>query len=118
MDTISTRLQQLEVLVQSIVGTLEAEKEAVVFAQQKLELVHPPFLLLLCFSIRALSQDRQRVVDSDARQSDMVKLDVGGSYFHVSRKVLTTQPDCLLESLFSGRFRIEAQADGSIFLDR
>ena len=58
------------------------------------------------------------MVDSDARQSDMIKLDVGGSSFHVSRKVLTTHPDCLLESMFSGRFRIEAQADGSVFLDR
>ena len=63
-------------------------------------------------------QDRKRVVDSNARQADKMKLDVGGSCFHVSRKVLTSQPDCLLDSLFSGRFRIETQADGSIFLDR
>ena len=68
--------------------------------------------------MHVLSQDQQRVVDSNARQTDKVKLDVGGSYFHVSRKVLTSQRDCLLDSLFSGRFRIETQVDGSIFLDR
>ena len=68
--------------------------------------------------MHALSQDRQRVFDSNARQTDKMKLDVGGSYFHVSRKVLTSQPDCLLDSLFSGRFRIETQADGSVFIDR
>ena len=73
---------------------------------------------VVVFEYACLSQDRQRVVDSDARQSDVIKLDVGGSHFHVSRKVLIKHPDSLLESMFSGRFRIEAQADGSIFLDR
>ena len=58
------------------------------------------------------------MADVNAMQHDMVQLDVGGSHFHVTRKVLTSQPDCLLESLFSGRFRVETQADGSIFLDR
>ena len=33
-------------------------------------------------------------------------------------KVLTAQPNSMLDSLFSGRFRIDTQADGSIFLDR
>ena len=57
-------------------------------------------------------------MDSDARQGDMINVDVGGTHFHVSRAVLTRQPDCLLDSLFSGRFHIDHQADGSIFIDR
>ena len=48
----------------------------------------------------------------------MVKLDVGGTCFHVYRSVLTAQSDNLLNSLFSGHFRIDTQADGSIFIDR
>ena len=65
-----------------------------------------------------LTQDRQRVVDNNARQNDMVKLDVGVSGFHVWRTLLTSQPDCLLQYLFSGRFMIETQPNGSVFLDR
>ena len=63
-------------------------------------------------------QERQRFGDSDARQGDIIKLDVGGRNFHVTRSDVTKQLDCLLESMFSGCFRIEAQANGSIFLDR
>ena len=58
------------------------------------------------------------MVDSDALQSDLINVDVGGTHFHVSRGVLSSQPNCLLDSLFSGRFRIDHQADGSVFIDR
>ena len=63
-------------------------------------------------------QERQRVAASNINQSDLIKVDVGGSQFHVSRSTLTAQPDSLLDSLFSGRFRIDTQADSSVFIDR
>ena len=52
------------------------------------------------------------------RQREVVKVDVGGSHFDVSRSVLLAQPDSLLDSLFGGRFRIDTQADSSVFIDR
>ena len=63
-------------------------------------------------------QEKQRVADTTARQSDVVKVDVGGTKFHASRSVLTAEPDSLLDSLFSRRFHVDTQADGSVFIDR
>ena len=77
-----------------------------------------PLCALDCGHMSAFAQDRSRVAESNARQSDRVKLDVGGCFFHVSRKVLTAQCDSMLDSLFSGRFQIDTQADGSVFIDR
>ena len=42
MDLIAARIQQLEVLAESIVAALKEEKELLLVAQQQLELVHPP----------------------------------------------------------------------------
>ena len=55
---------------------------------------------------------------NNMKQSEVMKVDVGGSTFHVSRSVLVAEPDSLLDSLFSGRFHIDTQADGSVFIDR
>ena len=116
MDVIDARMQQLRVLVESIVTAMKEERDTLHFARQQFELVHPhPHS---CLSMPASPKDQRRVADSDARQSDLVKLDVGGSHFHVSRKVLTSEADNLLESLFSGRFKVETQADGTVFIDR
>ena len=48
MDTIGTSLQQLWVLVESIVNTLKEEKGALLLAQQQFELVHPPPFVAEC----------------------------------------------------------------------
>ena len=63
-------------------------------------------------------QEKQLVAANNVRQSEVMKVDVGGSSFHVSRSTLVAQPNSLLDSLFSGRFRIDTQADGSLFIDR
>ena len=55
---------------------------------------------------------------SNVLQTDRIKLDVGGGQFHVSRSVLLTERNSLLDSLFSGRFRVDMQTDGSLFIDR
>ena len=120
MDAIDGQLQQLQELFQNILTTLRREKEELHVVCHQFELVYTVALLLLmpqCF-LHVTNQEKQRVVDSDARQTDMVKLDVGGTCFHVCRSVLTAQSDNLLNSLFSGHFRIDTQADGSVFLDR
>ena len=120
MDAIDDQLLQLQELFQNIVRTLKREKEELHVACRHFELVCTITLLLpmpQCFS-HATNQEKQRVADSDARQTDMVKLDVGGTCFHVYRNVLTAQSDNLLNTLFSGHFRIDTQADGSTFIDR
>ena len=58
------------------------------------------------------------MADTAVKQSDVVNVDVGGTHFHVSRSVLMAESNSLLDSLFSGRFHVDTQADGSIFLDR
>ena len=63
-------------------------------------------------------QERQQVAASNVLQTDCIKVDVGGTLFHVSRSILTSEPNSLLDSLFSGRFRVDTQADNSIFIDR
>ena len=55
---------------------------------------------------------------SNVLQTDCIKVDVGGTMFHVSRSILTSEPNSFLDSLFSGRFRVDTQADNSIFIDR
>ena len=65
-----------------------------------------------------LPKEQKLVADCNAKQADVMRLDVGGTNFHVSRHVLTSQPDCMLDSMFSGRFHLETQADGTIFIDR
>ena len=120
MDAIDGQLQQLQELFQNIVTTLRREKEELHVACHQFELVYTIKLLLPMahnFS-HATNQEKQQVADSDARQKDIVKLDVGGTCFHVCRSVLTAQSDNLLNSLFSGRFRIDTQADGTVFIDR
>ena len=58
------------------------------------------------------------VVNSNARQADVLRLDVGGTNFHVSRHVLASEPNSMLNAMFSGRFHLDTQADGTIFIDR
>jgi len=133
MDSIDASLQQLQELFQFIVGTLRREQEALHAACQQFELVCPTaqtlsnvhhVWILHTFRTRmharahTRTQERQVVVDTCAKQTDVVKMDVGGTHFHVSRSVLTSQSNCLLDSLFSGRFRVDTQEDGTVFIDR
>ena len=58
------------------------------------------------------------MVSSNVLQPQCIKVDVGGSLFHVSRSILTAEPNSVLDPLFSGRFRVNTQADNLIFIDR
>eukprot|EP00656_Telonema_subtile_P004168 TRINITY_DN11894_c0_g1_i1.p1 TRINITY_DN11894_c0_g1~~TRINITY_DN11894_c0_g1_i1.p1 ORF type:complete len:304 (+),score=94.88 TRINITY_DN11894_c0_g1_i1:117-1028(+) len=50
--------------------------------------------------------------------ADKIKLDVGGCRYATSLSTLTSQPESLLWSMFSGRFKLEKDDDGCYFLDR
>lgn len=49
--------------------------------------------------------------------SSRIKLDVGGRIFHVSRETLIKQ-DSFFSSMFSGKFSIMPESDGTYFIDR
>ena len=115
MDTIDANLEQLQMLFDNVVATLRKEKEELRDAQECFEVVST---LTLCHTVHVsilsllLKQEKHLVAASNVRQSEVMKVDVGGTSFHVSRSILVAQPNCLLDSLFSGRFHIDTQADG------
>ena len=117
MDTFDASLDRLQELFKNMVESLREEKKELHVAQKRFELVSVITLHTSILSLLA-KQEKQLVAANNVKQSEIMKVDVGGSNFHVSRSVLLAQPDCLLDSLFSGRFRIDTQADGSVFIDR
>ena len=54
----------------------------------------------------------------DVHFSDVVKLNVGGHIFVTSITTLQKDPDSMLAAMFSGRFDVVKQDDGSYFIDR
>jgi len=51
-------------------------------------------------------------------QNNMIVLDVGGHRFTTSRQTLTSIPNTYLESMFSGRYELTPNIDGTYFIDR
>jgi len=47
-----------------------------------------------------------------------ILLDVGGCHYSTTFETLTKVPDSFLEKMFSGRFPIKVNDDGSVFIDR
>jgi len=52
------------------------------------------------------------------KSSKQIKLDVGGYKFSTTLTTLTADPDCMLAAMFSGRFIVEKNEDGCVFIDR
>lgn len=52
------------------------------------------------------------------KSSKQIKLDVGGYKFTTTLTTLTADPDCMLAAMFSGRFMVERNEDGCVFIDR
>jgi len=50
--------------------------------------------------------------------SGRIKLDVGGTVFSTSLGALTSQKGSYFDSMFSGRWKVKREEDGSIFIDR
>jgi hypothetical protein len=59
--------------------------------------------------------DQVRVQLTSAKQ---VKLDVGGYKFSTTLTTLTADPDSMLAAMFSGRFPVEKNEEGCVFIDR
>ena len=51
-------------------------------------------------------------------QKSQIKLDVGGLNFVTSVEILTSDPQCLFATMFSGIHPMKQEEDGSYFIDR
>jgi hypothetical protein len=51
-------------------------------------------------------------------ESDIVILDIGGYKYKTTINTLTKYPNTYFHALFSGKYPIRKQQDGSIFIDR
>ncbi|XP_065060507.1 uncharacterized protein LOC135687784 isoform X1 [Rhopilema esculentum] len=54
----------------------------------------------------------------DVHFSEMIQLNVGGHIFKTSISTLQKYPNTILATMFSQRFKLEKQKDGSYFIDR
>jgi hypothetical protein len=66
----------------------------------------------------ALEKEKAAMEKAHTFQTSKILLDVGGRKFSTSRTTLTSVPDTYLASLFSGRFALTTDAEGSYFIDR
>lgn len=51
-------------------------------------------------------------------QESKIKLDIGGQIFSTSMQTLRRDEESMLAAMFSGRFELKKEADGSYFIDR
>ncbi len=63
------------------------------------------------------SATKKKVTDLLRTSVNVVELDVGGARFKTSISTLTST-ESMLSAMFSGRFELHRQADGSVFIDR
>lgn len=66
----------------------------------------------------ALDSEDQEPRNVQLKSSKQIKLDVGGYKFSTTLTTLTADPDSMLAAMFSGRFMVEKNEDGCVFIDR
>jgi hypothetical protein len=79
-----------------------------------------------CWDIKYLDGNTEEAVfvselvvkEKAAAPSTILKLNVGGMCFDVSRTTLTSQKDSMLEAMFSGRHNADKDDSGRYFIDR
>mmetsp|Transcript_9867 Transcript_9867/g.23977 ORF Transcript_9867/g.23977 Transcript_9867/m.23977 type:complete len:349 (-) Transcript_9867:256-1302(-) len=67
---------------------------------------------------QAFEQEKALIASTNKLTGTKIKLDVGGTHYAASRTTLTSVPGSMLESMFSGRHRLEEDEDGRYFIDR
>jgi len=65
-----------------------------------------------------LQKQRETIEDPQLLTLSKIKLDVGGTKFSTSLTTLTSQPGSMLAAMFSGRYALKKDEDGSYFIDR
>ena len=66
----------------------------------------------------ALETELQAMQQLQQAQDSRVELDVGGQRYCTSLATLRSKPGCMLSAMFSGRYALNEEADGSVFIDR
>jgi BTB/POZ domain-containing protein KCTD9 len=61
---------------------------------------------------------RERTENVQLTSSRQVKLDVGGFKYSTTLTTLTADPNSMLAAMFSGRFPVEKNEEGCVFIDR
>ncbi|EGG21796.1 BTB/POZ domain-containing protein [Cavenderia fasciculata] len=65
-----------------------------------------------------LPSDVDQQASSLINRKGMIKLNVGGVLYYTSVSTLCTDPTSMFSLMFSGRFPIQREEDGSVFIDR
>ena len=58
------------------------------------------------------------ILNVQLKSTKQIKLDVGGYKFSTTLTTMTADPDCMLAAMFSGRFIVEKNEEGYVFIDR
>eukprot|EP01006_Ploeotia_vitrea_P061222 TRINITY_DN77541_c0_g1_i1.p1 TRINITY_DN77541_c0_g1~~TRINITY_DN77541_c0_g1_i1.p1 ORF type:complete len:186 (+),score=57.10 TRINITY_DN77541_c0_g1_i1:51-608(+) len=68
---------------------------------------------------KAFEEEKAKHRDPNAKDEDIIKLDIGGKIFDVKRKVLCRVKGTKLEAIFNGNFKVKtAPKNGATFIDR
>ena len=63
-------------------------------------------------------KEKQKMTELYKIQEQKISLDIGGNKFSTSLQTLRTDSGSVFGAMFSGRYPIPKQEDGSIFIDR
>ncbi len=65
-----------------------------------------------------MAREKEFVADQQLVKAKKIKLNVGGTPYTTTLTTLRTDPSSMLAAMFSGRFPLEQDEDGSYFIDR
>jgi len=94
---------------------MRASSEAETFSEKSFEMVVGSPTLTLRTSSSPKDQEEPHL---QITSSKLIKLDVGGFKFSTTLTTLTTEPHSMLAAMFSGRFPVEKNEEGCVFIDR
>ena len=66
----------------------------------------------------ALEEELRAMQQLQQAQDSRVELDVGGQRYKTSLATMRSKPGCMLSAMFSGRYALNEEEDGSVFIDR
>jgi len=88
----------------------EKERQFLLSSQYQLELLEKKTM--------SLEQEIQTMSERKVQVPEIVKLNVGGTKFTTTSNTLVALKGTFLEVMFSGRFTIETDEEGHVFIDR
>lgn len=99
-ETFAKKMEDTEKSLQEKTDQLEKEREEVKREKENFQL------------------ELQRMAEMHKIQDNRIKLDIGGLQFTTSLLTLTKDANSMLAAMFSGRYSLKTENDGSYFIDR